>query len=94
MTEQAQMGIGFRPEKLEDHEYAKASAIAFRRHAIQLKKDNIRLRDIEAAARDLVALWKAQKVTGLPRSERNAAIEQSRERLIELLADGGAEDKS
>lgn len=44
-----------------------------------------RLQEIEQAARDLVALWQAQKVSGLPRADRNAAIEECRNRLIELL---------
>lgn len=39
---------------------------------------------IEAAS-DLVALWKAQKISGASRSERNAAIETARERLIKAL---------
>jgi hypothetical protein len=41
------------------------------------------------AAADLVSLWRAQKITGLPRSERNAAIEEVRERLcmaVDVLA--------
>lgn len=37
------------------------------------------------AARDLVALWESQKIQGLPRADRNAAIEQTRERLIEAV---------
>lgn len=41
--------------------------------------------DITDAARDLVALWKSQRIDGLPRAERNAAIEQSRERLIRAV---------
>ena len=44
-----------------------------------------RLRPIEAAARNLTALWQAQKISGLPRADRNAAIEESRERLIAVL---------
>lgn len=37
---------------------------------------------VTEAARDLVALWKSPTIAGLPRSERNAAIEDSRNRLI------------
>ena len=34
------------------------------------------LEPIVTAAADLVALWQAQKIIGLPRAERNAAIEE------------------
>lgn len=50
-------------------------------------KEIERLRAIEEVARDLTALWQVQKVSGLPRAERNAAIEESRERLIRALAE-------
>lgn len=40
---------------------------------------------IIGAASDLVALWKAQKVASLPRADRNAAIEETRERLIRAV---------
>lgn len=46
-----------------------------------------RLRGVAAVAADLVALWQAQRVAGLPRSARNAAIEESRERLIKALVE-------
>lgn len=36
-------------------------------------------------ARDLVALWQNPKIRALPRSERNAAIDETRERLIEAV---------
>ena len=36
-------------------------------------------------ARDHVALWRAQKVRGASRAERNAAIEDSRARLIRCV---------
>lgn len=39
---------------------------------------------IEAAG-DLVAMWKNPNIQGLPRQERNAAIEYSRARLIEAV---------
>lgn len=32
-------------------------------------------------ARDFVALWREQKIAGLPRADRNAAIEDVRHRL-------------
>jgi hypothetical protein len=35
--------------------------------------------------RDLVALWTNQKIQGLPRSERNAAIEETRAKLIAAI---------
>lgn len=34
------------------------------------------------AAKDLVALWKAQKISGLSRSERNASLDEARTRLV------------
>jgi hypothetical protein len=40
---------------------------------------------VVTAAQNLVALWKEQKVSGLPRAERNAAIEDTRARLIEAV---------
>lgn len=36
-------------------------------------------------ARNLVALWKNPTIRELPRSERNAAIEDTRKRLIEAV---------
>lgn len=39
-------------------------------------------REVIDVACDLVALWKTQRIAGLPRADRNAAIEQTRERLI------------
>lgn len=49
--------------------------------------ETVRL-DYEVAelAADLVGLWEAQKIGGLSRSERNAAIESIRQQLIELVA--------
>ena len=37
---------------------------------------------IIAAAEDIVALWQSPNIQGLPRAERNAAIEDTRNRLI------------
>lgn len=37
-------------------------------------------------AKDLVALWQSPKIQGLPRSERNGAIEETRNRLIAAVA--------
>jgi hypothetical protein len=59
-----------------------------------IKAELARLREIEQAARDLTALWQEQKIAGLPRAQRNAAIEESRERLIALLNDGITEQKA
>lgn len=41
--------------------------------------------DVADIARNLVALWQEQKISGLPRAERNAAIEGTRDRLIEAV---------
>jgi hypothetical protein len=41
--------------------------------------------DALAAAADLVILWKSQRIEGLPRAERNAAIEETRGRLIQAM---------
>lgn len=41
--------------------------------------------DIIEIACDLVGLWQNQKIAALPRSERNAAIEETRNRLIEAV---------
>jgi hypothetical protein len=43
--------------------------------------------DVADIARDLVALWQAPNIKGLPRAERNAAIESTRERLIKAVED-------
>lgn len=37
------------------------------------------------AAEALVALWKAHKIAGVKRSERNSAIDDTRARLIEAV---------
>ncbi len=37
--------------------------------------------EVMDAARDLAALWRAQKIYGATRAERNAAIEGARARL-------------
>lgn len=41
--------------------------------------------DVTDIAGELVALWKEQKIAGLPRAERNAAIDGVRKRLIEAV---------
>jgi hypothetical protein len=38
--------------------------------------------EVIEAARDIVALWRNPRIRALPRSERNAAIEDARTRLI------------
>lgn len=43
--------------------------------------------DVADIAHDLVALWQSPNIRALPRSERNAAIEQAREKLIEAVED-------
>lgn len=45
-------------------------------------RDESRAADIVAIAGDLVALWQNQTIQGLPRADRNAAIEETRNRLI------------
>lgn len=69
-------------QKLENHEYAKGSAVAWRRKALSLAR---RRSDVISTACDLVGLWENPKIRGLPRSERNAAIEQTRAKLIEAV---------
>ena len=44
------------------------------------------LLDVVEAADDMVVLWRNMKIDGMPRAERNAAIETSRQRLIDALA--------
>ena len=39
------------------------------------------------AARNLLLLWQNQKIAGLPRAERNAAIEGCREQLLMAVAE-------
>lgn len=38
------------------------------------------------AARDLVLLWQAQRISGATRAQRNAAIESVRQELISAIA--------
>jgi hypothetical protein len=47
--------------------------------------DESRTADIVAIAGDLVALWQSPAIQGLPRAERNAAIEETRNRLISAV---------
>lgn len=42
--------------------------------------------EIEEIARDLVALWESPVIQGLSRADRNAAIEDTRNRLIKACA--------
>ena len=64
--------------RLANHNYA-VSYVLGQREAI------VELETIASAARDLVSLWQAQKIEGLPRAERNAAIEDTRQRLIDIV---------
>jgi hypothetical protein len=41
--------------------------------------------EIVEIARDLVALWQSPNIQALPRADRNAAIEDTRKRLIEAV---------
>jgi hypothetical protein len=45
--------------------------------------------DIVETAGKLVAMWEHQRIEGLPRSERNAAVEGLRAELIRQLKDAG-----
>jgi predicted LPLAT superfamily acyltransferase len=71
----------WRPER---HRNAKFNA-ALLAMAPDLAAEVLELRAIAAAAADLAALWKAMNISGLPRAERNAAIEETRNRLIAAL---------
>lgn len=42
--------------------------------------------EIVALARDLVSLWESPTIKGMPRAERNAAIEGTRRKLIEIVS--------
>ena len=53
---------------------------------ISIGETTVRAAAVVEAADQLVALWKAQKIAGLSRAERNAAIEGAREKLIAVLA--------
>lgn len=44
--------------------------------------------EIVEIAKDLVALWQSPKIQGLPRSDRNAAIDSTRNRLIAAVTSG------
>ncbi len=54
--------------------------------AMELARRLREAEEIVSAAADLVSLWKAQKISGVSRADRNAAIEESRQRLIDALA--------
>ncbi len=66
--------------RLKNHDYA-VSYVLGQREAI------VELETIANAARDFVSLWQAQKIEGLPRAERNAAIEDTRQRLIDAVTE-------
>lgn len=59
--------------------------VGWKETAIGLYDTVTRLNAISETAVDLVELWKAQKVSSVPRAGRNAAIEETREKLIALL---------
>lgn len=46
--------------------------------------------DVADIARDLVALWENQNIKGLPRAERNAAIDGTRAKLIAAVKEWDA----
>jgi ABC-type phosphate/phosphonate transport system substrate-binding protein len=41
--------------------------------------------EIVEIAKDLVALWQSPRIQGLPRADRNAAIEETRNRMIAAI---------
>jgi hypothetical protein len=41
--------------------------------------------DVTDIAAELVALWESPNIRGLPRADRNAAIEGTREKLIKVV---------
>ena len=41
--------------------------------------------DVADIADELVGLWENQKISGLPRAERNAAIDGTRKRLTDAV---------
>jgi hypothetical protein len=55
--------------------------------ATQLEVMIRKMRVVCDAAETIVALWKSPQITGLPRSERNAAIEDCRAALIVAVED-------
>lgn len=69
-------------QKIANHEYAKGAARAWRQKALSVARQKS---EIVSAARDLVALWEDQNIRGLPRAERNKAIDGTRERLISAV---------
>lgn len=46
---------------------------------------SLRENEVIATAKDLVALWQNPTIQALPRADRNAAIEETRNRLIEAV---------
>ena len=48
--------------------------------------------DVADVAAELVALWENQNIRGLPRAERNAAIDGTREKLIKAVHEWKAAD--
>lgn len=51
----------------------------------KVERDRRLSAEVVDAAEALVALWKAQKIAGVSRSERNSAIDETRARLIEAV---------
>ena len=59
-----------------------ASSVVLKHITAAITVERARAKSIVDAATDLVTLWQHMKIDGLPRAERNAAIEETRERLI------------
>jgi hypothetical protein len=51
----------------------------------KVERDQKLQAEVVEAAETLVALWKARKIAGVKRSERNSAIDETRARLIEAV---------
>jgi RNA polymerase-interacting CarD/CdnL/TRCF family regulator len=69
-------------QKIENPDYAKAAAIAWRRRALSLAERRLEVIEV---AKDLVELWKNPKIQALSRADRNSSIEDTRQRLIEAI---------
>lgn len=70
-------------KELEDQIHRKRTGKSIMQGIIDAQKAEIdRLRAVAKIAADLVSLWRNQKIQGVPRAERNAAIEDTRSALV------------
>lgn len=70
------------PERYDRVRFAGVTLTQAGREAMSAEETHDAIID---AARDLVALWQSPRIKCLPRAERNAAIEETRNRLIEAV---------